>query len=458
MQKEKKTNHRLWSSAVIAAFLLAAASPVLADKPDVFPPDSHPYGHSYGQWAAKWWQWALEVPFSICPVKDDTGKFAAIGQQGSVWFLAGNFGGTTVRTIQVPEDKGLLIPILNYFWIWTPGDPPLKEVRQILKERMDGAFDLACEVDGKSIHKLTRFREHSPVFEVTLPADNMFGMPSLAGHYDQTVDDGIYLMLEPLDKGEHTIRIRGSLPDATIHGMAFTAFSVDVTYHLTVTKKPHVFSPDDEVCDKDLADWLSIYWRWLYAGADPTQSKVGRVQLIPLPNGTQTGGTGTPDDPAVYVGQLDITLPPCTPFVLPEFAWVGERYAGYPAVPDDLPIDKHVLLAGVHPFLTIDGWTIMSDANKRKFYVPVTMFDPIVVYPTPSPYNSVAAVFFQGNGFVGKPLSPGKHVIRLYEPFIIPAGAYPGMPAGFGTVYDNTWIITVPPKVHDGGDDDEDDD
>ena len=166
---------------------------------------------------------------------------------------------------------------------------------------------------------------------------------------------------------------------------------------------------------KSLAEWLGTYWRWYYAGANPAQGMVGDVLLMPLPVGDLISGTGTPADPALYRGKLEITVTEGTPFVLPEFAWVGERYQDYPTVPDDLPISDRVLLAGVYPKLTIDGKTVLSDANKAAYYVPVTPFDPIVVYPTPSSYGSVAALFFQGDGIVSKPLPLGRHVIHLYR-------------------------------------------
>ena len=205
--------------------------------------------------------------------------------------------------------------------------------------------------------------------------------------------------------------------------------------------------PDSHAYGKTLAEWSTTYWRWyLGTNQDLASSKVGRVQLMPLPTGKLISGSGTPDDPALYRGRLEITLPPGTPFVLPVFAWSGERYKGYPNVPDDPTMANHVLLAGVHPKLTIDGKTVLSDANKADYYVPPTYFDPIVVYPQPTSYGSVAAVFFQGDAIVSTPLTPGVHTIHLYEPYIIPAGAYPGAPAGFGTIYDNTWIVTVRPK------------
>ena len=53
----------------------------------------------------------------------------------------------------------------------------------------------------------------------------------------------------------------------------------------------------------------------------------------------------------------------------------------------------------------------------------MTPFTPIVVYPAPSSYGSIAALSFQGVGIVARPLSEGVHVIHLYEPLIIPAGA-----------------------------------
>ena len=84
--------------------------------------------------------------------------------------------------------------------------------------------------------------------------------------------------------------------------------------------------PGSHAYGKILTEWLSVYWRWYYSGADPAQSFVGRVKLMPLPAGELISGTGTPDDPALYRGHLEITLRPGTPFVLPLSAWSVERY------------------------------------------------------------------------------------------------------------------------------------
>ena len=84
---------------VVAGIIMSGAiAPDLAwagsNNPRIAPIQSHPHGNTYGEWAAEWWQWALETPASVNPVLDMTGEFCAEGQKGHVWFLAGTFGYT----------------------------------------------------------------------------------------------------------------------------------------------------------------------------------------------------------------------------------------------------------------------------------------------------------------------------------------------------------------------------
>jgi hypothetical protein len=190
---------------------------------------------------------------------------------------------------------------------------------------------------------------------------------------------------------------------------------------------------------------LGIYWQWSYGGV-PAEGVVDGVLLMPLPASEQISGSWTPEDPAYLKGKLEITVRPGTPFVLPLFAWVGERYEGWPAVADDPPMSDAVMLSSLSPILTIDGKAVITDANEAAFYVPPTYWDTPVMYPEPSSYGSIAAVFYQSVGFVSPPLAVGKHVIKLTESAIIPEGAYSGLPNGIGLIYDNTWVITVSPK------------
>jgi hypothetical protein len=55
----------------------------------VYSARSKPYGLSYGEWSARWWQWILSIPTQMNPNLDSTGAHCAEGQSGHVWFLPG---------------------------------------------------------------------------------------------------------------------------------------------------------------------------------------------------------------------------------------------------------------------------------------------------------------------------------------------------------------------------------
>ncbi len=112
MKQITKHNRTLGALALKAALAAAALALVLTvplahagqnPNPGIAPPNSNPYGHSYGEWGGLWWRWALGIPAEQNPVVDSTGEFAGEGESGPVWFLAGNFGGTTERTVRPPD-------------------------------------------------------------------------------------------------------------------------------------------------------------------------------------------------------------------------------------------------------------------------------------------------------------------------------------------------------------------
>src|SRR5690242_19735785 len=99
---------------------------------------------------------------------------------------------------------------------------------------------------------------------------------------------------------------------------------------------PRIAPPVSDAYGKTLSEWLSTYWQWnLSTAQDLNQSTVGRVQLLPLPSEEFLGGSGTPNDPYVLVGELAITVRPGTPLVLPLLTLYGETYNN--GTPDDDP-------------------------------------------------------------------------------------------------------------------------
>src|SRR5262245_59832273 len=104
-------------SAVGLTLLIGALAAPSADAGgNVIPPQANPHGQSYSEWAADWWQWALEAPTPTNPLIYQTGAQCASGQVGHVWFLAGELGsGTTTRTCTIPKGTALFFPMFNGF-------------------------------------------------------------------------------------------------------------------------------------------------------------------------------------------------------------------------------------------------------------------------------------------------------------------------------------------------------
>src|SRR5262249_37694812 len=76
----------------IASLAISASPSAVAKGSGILPPGSRPYGKSYSEWSAAWWQWALSQPVTGHPFVDDPAFDVAAGQSGQVWFLGTPFG------------------------------------------------------------------------------------------------------------------------------------------------------------------------------------------------------------------------------------------------------------------------------------------------------------------------------------------------------------------------------
>jgi hypothetical protein len=209
-----------------AAFCFLAAVlfiPSGVAKAGALPPGSVVEGKSLAEWSAEWWKWALSFPPSNNPLLDTTGASAYLGDQGPVFFLAGSFGGSVERSFAVPAGKYIFFPIVNAF---LSAEGTEEEMRARLNTFVGNVTDLRASVDGVAVPDLLSRREKSPVFDIDLPVDNIFGAPS--GVYTPSVADGFYIMLEPLAKKASVIRFGGSAEGNT--DPLFGDFSIDITY------------------------------------------------------------------------------------------------------------------------------------------------------------------------------------------------------------------------------------
>ena len=230
-------------------------------NPGISPPNAKPHGLSYGEWSARWWQWAFSIPKSVNPLVYDDAP-CGVMQTGNVWFLAGKgFGasGAGIRNCTIPSGTSLFFPVINSVWDDTEVDPGTgalswdtftpNQLRDMLKANLDTTVvSFSCFIDGKQVRGLdsiltTPYRVQSPVFSYTLPStlvprDNLLGvdfslwtappppLPSTpTGTVPWVVADGVFLMLEPLAPGIHTIYFTGTFS----YGFAF-----DITYTVDV--------------------------------------------------------------------------------------------------------------------------------------------------------------------------------------------------------------------------------
>ena len=215
-----------------------------------------------------------------------------------------------------------------------------------------------------------------------------------------------------------------------------------------VLNTPPLVPPGSSAYGKSLTEWTEAYWRLAITGGlpatEPYQPGPEPLVFMPIPQGEYLGGSFTSDDPGYLQGSIEVTIEPGTAFYLPCFSWITERYntgqPDDPAIPNDRIQSVVIHPSGTGlPEVTLDGQPILH--NFWAYYVRPTEFDPIVVYSEPSSYGSIAALGFQGVGFVAHPLPPGTHTLHLFERLNITNDDVPGY--DLGIIFDNTWIIHV---------------
>jgi len=227
---------------LLMAFVAMPAPAGFAQQADerllYYPADSQPFGMSYGDWAAAYWQYILSIPLGTNPAFTDmTGAYCNLDQgSGPVYFLnASGFSGTPItRTCTVPAGKALWVP--NLFNECSTVEPPPshggnpQELRQCALAGSDAIVlnSVKFMVDGHKIRDGASFRAQSPLYEFAMPPDdNILGLEGI--NSGLSVVDGYAIMLKPMSRGSHVVHFEGSFgPPHQDWG------SYSVTYNLTV--------------------------------------------------------------------------------------------------------------------------------------------------------------------------------------------------------------------------------
>lgn len=230
------------SSFTLLMFLRQSVS---ADEinPGLYSPTSKPFGISFVDWTAKWWQWWLKIPNSQHPFADNTGERCAVAQHGPVWYLLGA-AGKVERNCAVPSDKAILFPILDTECSYSES-PNLKDEQDLRVCAVEGNKGATVNVlvDGKQVKDIDKYRVTTSLFNVTYSNDPVTPTNS---NVSQAVSDGWFVFLEPLKPGKHEIKFTAS--QFAQQNTAEPEALMDVTYHLNI--KENATSLDNPILNK----------------------------------------------------------------------------------------------------------------------------------------------------------------------------------------------------------------
>ncbi len=204
--------------ASAVALLVSASTPVRAGSrgnvnPRVHPPNSTPYGKTYGEWAARYWQWLTSFTPAESPAFEQGDVvFGAEKQSGPVWILESGNIGVWDRNVHVPLGKGILFSFTGTECdSLSPPDSGFyggneEELLAGVLQLQNFHLSLSGEVDGVPILDIERYLVISPLFDFTYP-EGGFGTPGPGIGMAQ----GWFIVLAPLSKGQHTIHVHADI-------------------------------------------------------------------------------------------------------------------------------------------------------------------------------------------------------------------------------------------------------
>ena len=197
---------------------------------DVIPAGTTVEGKTIGQWTAEYWNWIYSFPNGEDPLNDPAAEYAAERQSGPVFFV-GRTGTTAPGTFDVPNDKYLLVPLVNVNYVRSAGEDPTA-IRDLVREVVDDTTSLHFSLDGQSMTQASLFghREESGFYTCNVAPNHFSG--EWQGAWTNSYADGYVVMLEPLSVGLHEIQHGGEI-SSTIF-----PFFVNATNNLNVVPEP----------------------------------------------------------------------------------------------------------------------------------------------------------------------------------------------------------------------------
>ena len=251
----------VWQLCVVLVF--GFCSELRVNAQEILPAGSNVEGRSIQSWTAEWWNWTNSMPASRSPIGDATGEFANENQASAVFFVAGNTGGSSVRSFSVPANTPILFPLINVAYtrspepldadgnpVWATGNDPTEVapasedfVQSVIYDLIDEAVDLPAltfSLDGQTASDLgvdlTGHREQSGPYTAIISSDDTWSGEPM-GSWSGSVSDGYWVMLDGLPEGDHTVNFGGTVKPGFFGDEAFV---VDVKANITAVPEPTI--------------------------------------------------------------------------------------------------------------------------------------------------------------------------------------------------------------------------
>ena len=390
----------------------------------VLAPATLPYGASYQDWSARWWQWTLSQ-------STDQTNYVSDNITGPVRFLAGAPGSIKeARAVVIPAGTPLFFSVLS---TWADNsDCPTFDNNTVtqLQAGADQNWSLAsavsCAIDGVTITNLDN-PQTSPYFTKATPfgyttalnhsvLQTVYGnLPCIDGGttVSPAVADGVYLMLAPLAPGIHTIHFTGIVGPTNAPYV-----SQDLTYQVTVLTTSGNYPPGAAPYGISYADWAAKWWSW-----NLSQS----TDKIPLTSGPVTGPVQfLAGAPGSLTATRNVTLTAGTAV----FFSILSTWDDNSDCPDfdnftleqlQATADDNWSLAS-ETSCTIDGVPVtdLDDPQITGYYVQATPFsyitatnDSVIGLPCVPGGTTVSPAVADGVYLMSAPLTPGQHKIHF---------------------------------------------
>lgn len=241
-------NFNLYFLTCIAAIYFLTVSLVTGYDVEFYTKDEHPFGISYSDWVAKFWNWDFSIP-----IDSQTNTLAGLKDNGCLMHKENSMvmlvdtaaGGIWNQKCTISRTEGILIPI------WTGEcDQALKGFESYSFKQLSEcarAYDLGIvkgqvkvndipvatldAVDYKTNIMNNVTEVYTKQFNATVPEEShlvseRYGTFPAAAH-------GWFVFLKPLQPGDHVVYYQNSVAATTLSG-AGNINSAQFTYHLNV--------------------------------------------------------------------------------------------------------------------------------------------------------------------------------------------------------------------------------